>query len=215
MARIKDLTNKKFGRLTVIKRADDYVSPSGQHLTQWLCRCECGNEVIVLACSLKSGRTTSCGCFKKEKISFAKKTHGLTQARLYKIWKTMKARCYNPNNKKYKDYGARNIEVCDEWKEDFQNFYDWSITNGYDENAERGEYTIDRIDVNKGYFPENCRWITNKEQQRNKRNNVNITINNETKCLAEWCELLNLNYNIVYLRIYRGWSIEKSLEVTS
>lgn len=207
MSKLIELTGKTFGRLTVIKRVDDYISPKGYHTPQWLCKCECGNEVIVHACHLRSGHTVSCGCFNLEKASTMFKTHDLTHTRLYHTWSNMKTRCYNSNNKRYKDYGDRGISICKEWKEDFQNFYDWSMANGYKENL-----TIDRIDVNGNYEPSNCRWVEMKIQQRNKTNNKLITINGESRCLPEWCERFNIRYGKVKSRIYKcHWSPEKAL----
>lgn len=209
MGKCLDLTGQKFGKLTVIKQAEHYISPKGKYKARWFCLCECGNEVIVHADSLKSGRTTSCGCVRKEKTSNINKKHGLRNSRLYIVWNNMKERCYNPNHNHYKHYGARGITICDEWKNDFQSFYDWAMSNDYKEDL-----TIDRIDVNGNYEPSNCRWITNKEQQRNRTNNKLITINGETKCLPEWCELLNLNYNTVRTRINNyHWSPERALEI--
>lgn len=210
MRKIIDLTGKKFGRLTVIRRADDYVFPSGRHLVCWLCKCECGNEVFILADNLKSGHTTSCGCFKKEKSSTTHKKHGLLKnTRLYNTWRNIKSRCHNINRENYKYYGARGIKVCDEWKDDFQNFYTWAMENGYKENL-----TIDRIDANGNYEPSNCRWVDMKTQCRNRRDNRLITINEKTLTLAEWCEILNLNYDKIERRLNKyHWSPEKALEV--
>lgn len=118
----------------------------------------------------------------------------------------MRYRCYNINDKEYSWYGGRGITICDEWLNDFMSFYDWSMNNGYQDNL-----TIDRIDNNKGYSPINCRWTTRKEQARNTRRNRLITIDGETKCLAEWCEVFNLNYHTVKRRLYRGWKIKKSI----
>lgn len=118
----------------------------------------------------------------------------------------MKARCYNVTGERYNDYGGRGIAVCGEWLDSFQTFHDWAIENGYKENL-----TIDRIDVNGNYEPDNCRWTTSKQQQRNTRSNRVYTINGETHCLMEWCELLNLSYNSMVARLNRGWPIEKAL----
>ena len=120
----------------------------------------------------------------------------------------MKQRCYNPNKPQYKDWGGRGITICDEWLNDFMAFYDWAMSNGYQDNL-----TIDRIDNNKGYEPSNCRWVDHKIQNRNKRNNRNYTINGETHCLTEWCEILGLNRGTVKNRLRYGWSIEQSLEL--
>lgn len=156
-------------------------------------QCECGN--------LTSWRTRSCGCSHKK--------HDKTNTRLYRIWIRMKLRCYNEKHLYYKYYGERNIKVCDEWLDDFQAFYDWAINNGYNDNL-----TIDRIDVNGNYEPSNCRWATVKQQNRNKRNNVNYTINGEIHCLKEWCEILGLKYDNVWARINKHhWSIERALEL--
>ena len=166
MSRFEDLTGRKFGRLIVIKR--DITS----RRTKWICKCECGNIKSVYACHLKDGSSTSCGCFQKEKAKQSNSKHGYTKTSLHNRWKTMKQRCCNKNDKNYKNYGGRGITVCDEWK-DVNNFFEWAIANGYQENLE-----IDRIDNNKGYFPENCRWATRQEQMNNTRKTHNIFICN-------------------------------------
>ncbi len=122
--------------------------------------------------------------------------HGMKGTRIYNIWKLMKRRCKNTNDKYYKDYGGRGIVICDEWDNDFMNFYNWAIANGYSDKL-----TIERIDVNGNYEPANCKWISRKEQSRNRRNNVMVTYRGETRLLKEWCELLNLNYDTVFHRI--------------
>lgn len=133
--------------------------------------------------------------------------HGKTRTRLYDTWHHMKQRCYNSNDKNYKYYGGRGIAVCDEWKDDFISFHNWATNNGYKEGL-----TIDRIDVNGNYEPNNCRWFNRKQQARNRRNTRMITCKGETKPLAEWCEVLGLNYWTVISRLDRlNWSIEKSL----
>lgn len=130
-------------------------------------------------------------------------------ARLYNIWRNMKQRCYNKNHAKYKNYGGRGIQVCDEWRTDFMLFYNWAINNGYKDNL-----TIDRIDVNGNYEPDNCRWATPKQQSRNTTKNRYYTINNETHCLSEWCEILNLNYKTIYARIFEfNWPVMQALEL--
>lgn len=163
----KDLTGMVFGRLVVLKQVEDIVTKSGKHYPSWLCKCDCGNECVVSGASLKSGNTKSCGCLHKEELSNMASKHHLTDSRLYLVWKGMKARCYIPSHNHYDIYGAKGITVCDEWKNDFQAFYDWAIKNGYDENAIRGECTLERKDVNGNYCPENCVWADSTVQAIN------------------------------------------------
>ena len=200
--RLDDLTGKKFGRLTVMSRAKN--SKGGK--ARWLCRCECGNECIVHSSSLKSGNTKSCGCIRREVSHDKAVTHGMSKTPLFAVWWAMLSRCNNPNNHSYKNYGARGIKVCDEWLNPSK-FFDWAAENGYSSGL-----TIERIDVNKGYGPDNCKWIPKDEQARNKTNNRMIEINCERKCLAQWCEEYNVDYFMVHQRICKlGWSPEKAL----
>lgn len=201
MGKLKDLTGQRFGRLTVIER----VGTTKARNAIWLCKCDCGNETKVNGGNLTSNSIKSCGCLRQEQL----KTHGLSYSNLYPIWISMKDRCFNPNNKEYHCYGGRGISICDEWKNNFENFYTWAKDNGYDENAKYGECTIDRIDVNGNYEPSNCRWITMKEQQRNRRDNHLLTYDSETRCVSEWAEILGVNYGTFKSRI-KNWTIEKA-----
>jgi len=201
MAKPKDLTNKKFGRLTAINlHLRDEKSNS-----YWLCKCNCGKETIVLIGSLTSGNTKSCGCYREEQSNKAlierSTTHGETKTRLHNIWHGMKQRCGYKKSINYKWYGAKGISVCDEWGKSYITFRDWAISNGYE-----GNLSIDRIDFNKNYEASNCRWVTPKEQANNRSNNKNITHNGVTKNLNEWAEHLNIKESTISMRLKIGWS---------
>lgn len=200
MSKFKDITGQRFGRLTVLYRLHNIKGK-----TKWFCVCDCGNLKEVTLSDLKKGNTQSCGCLYKDIHTKHKKC----DTRLYCIFGAVKSRCYNKNNKRYKDYGGRGIAVCDEWKDDFMSFYNWAILNGYKDTL-----TIDRIDVNGNYEPSNCRWVTPKQQARNRRSNRNYTINGETHCLKEWCEIVGLNYRTVQYRInILNQNIERALRL--
>lgn len=207
MAVIKDISGEKFGRLLVIR----FVGKTKNGNAKWLCKCDCGGEKIVSSYSLRSGRTKSCGCIKKEQNQILCTTHGESgkhKTRLYKIWSSMKNRCYNQKDKNaYKKYGQRGITVCDEWRFSYESFGDWALNNGYSENL-----TIDRIDFNGPYEPQNCRWITVKEQNNNRRSNRKLTFNGQTKTVAEWSDFLGVNRSVFQHRLDRGWSVENTLQ---
>lgn len=191
---MKDLTGQRFGRLTVepvweIRKGHAY----------WLCRCDCGGVKIVRGSHLKQGNVSSCGC--KDRT-----THGETRTRLYHIWNGMRNRCSNKNYPGYPNYGGRGISVCEEWQE-YIPFRDWAITNGYQDGL-----SIDRIDNNGGYSPDNCRWATPREQANNTRKVRLITYNGETHSVCEWSRILNIKQSTLNMRInkYR-WSAEEAL----
>ena len=156
-----DITGQRFGRLVVLRRS---APKKGYHGAMWECLCDCGTVTIANGQNLKRGNTTSCGCYGREKRTDSVRTHGESGTRLHCIWKAMHTRCYNPNFFAYKHYGGRGIGICSEWAEDFQAFYDWAMSNGYEDNL-----TIDRINSNGNYSPDNCRWVTMTEQNKNKR----------------------------------------------
>ena len=174
------------------------------------CQCDCGNTHIAHKGLLLSGNIKSCGCLQHEEEyrkvnSERQKTHGMTNTLLYKCWNSMKNRCNNPKMENYSIYGGRGISYCKEW-EHFEPFMDWALKNGYKE-----ELSIDRIDVNGNYEPNNCRWVTLKQQARNRRGTYFITYNGETHCLTEWAEILGFKRVTLQKRIkdYR-WSIKKA-----
>lgn len=202
MGKIENLSGKKYGLLSVIERAANDAWAN----TQWLCKCECGKTTIVRADSLKNGKTKSCGCILSKTTKKRFTIHGMYASRIYNCWKAMKHRCYLKSNAKYALYGARGIIVCEEWKNNFKAFYDWAITNGYSDNL-----TLDRIDSNGNYEPSNCRWATSIEQNNNTKRNHFVTYNNQTRTIAEWARLLNMNYSTLMARLCKGWSIEKAI----
>lgn len=163
MGKFRDLTGLRFCKLVVLERCKMNTNTGKP---QWDCVCDCGNHTVVSSSQLVSLRTRSCGCLVREK-HFRKYPPNLTESRLFRIWNGMKQRCRDVNAINYKHYGGKGIRVCDEWRENFQTFYDWAMANGY-----RDDLTIDRIDPKKNYEPSNCRWATMKEQQNNRSNNV-------------------------------------------
>lgn len=212
MPKFMDLTGKRFGRLTVIERAENYISPNGKYKqTRWLCRCDCGQYKIVHATSLRRGLTRSCGCYNEEVMQKRKTKHNMTESRLYSIWCNMKNRCYNPTVDSYVDYGERGITVCDEWQE-FIPFMEWAYKNGYDETKSSRDYSLDRKDTDGDYSPDNCKWSTIIEQANNKRSNHILEYRGEKKTVAEWAREFDIPYKTLIQRIYRGWGCERALE---
>lgn len=202
MGQFIDLTGKRFGRLTVIKRAEN----DNRRKSMWICQCDCGKTLTVRGDHLKSGwHTQSCGCMGLENRIKAWETHGDTYKRLYRIWKLMKSRCEGDRkeSRATRDYRDRGIRVCPEWH-DYESFRDWALKNGYEDGL-----TIDRIDVNGNYEPSNCRWADAKTQANNTRRNINITYNGKTMTLKQWSFELKIKYRTLSHRILKlGWSVE-------
>jgi hypothetical protein len=189
--KLKNLVGQRFGRLTVIKRAPNTSR------ARWLCQCDCGNKKIVFGNCLIKKCTQSCGCLRSEITSKRSIKHGFrsNQNKKHKInseyntWKHIKDRCTNPKNKYYKNYGGRGITVSISWRKSFENFY-------HDMGPKpKSSFTLERINNNKGYSKENCKWASRKEQCRNKRNNHHLTIKGVTKCLMEWSEIFHIKYD--------------------
>lgn len=201
--RVQDLIGMRFGKLKVIERGQNFKNGKAS----WICQCDCGKvkEKAVTGYDLKSGRVQSCGCKYLESNKGKNKMHGDTGIRLYRIWVGMRNRCYCKSAHSYHNYGARNIKVCDEWQ-DYENFKSWALSSGYADNL-----TIDRIDNNGNYSPDNCRWATYKQQERNKRGTIHITLDGETKTLAEWAEITGINRETIAWRIKNGWDSSELL----
>ncbi len=207
MSKQIDLTGQQFGRLKVISYAG--IDNRGKAL--WKCECKCGNFIVVAASNLKRGITKSCGCLRLELSSkrMADKNlkHGDSRRRLYRIWCGIIQRTQNVNNCNYHKYGEKGIAICVEWEE-YENFKEWALINGYKDNL-----TIDRKNNKKGYTPDNCRWITTQEQNRNTTRNRVIEYRGKKKTIVEWAEIYGMKYQTLSSRLNKlGWSIENALE---
>lgn len=199
MKREEIYPGKVFGRLTVIS----YAGKSASKHSLWLCRCECGNERLIRRGTLTTGHTLSCGCYRRSmKVGFK---HGESKTRLYNIWNQMIHRCSDNKNISYPLYGGRGICVCDEWG-DFERFKSWALENGYAKGL-----VIDRIDSDSNYGPDNCRWVTQKENSNNKRNNRYLTIDGVTKTAKQWAEQKGINYATLIYRMNKGITDAKRL----
>lgn len=192
-----DITGVKFGNLTAVQRVERNDARS-----HWLCKCDCGNEKILLLSSLKSGDTKSCGCQKIKLIS----KHGGSRTKLYVVWQGMNRRCADPRVEGFDGYGGRGIAVCEEWKDSFSAFQKWSIENGYSSGL-----SIDRIDNNKGYGPDNCRWATARTQQNNTRRTRFIEIGGVVKPLQYWSDESGVSAPTIKERLKRGWDPKRAV----
>lgn len=174
--RITMPTGSRYGRLTVV--GDPVKNGSGKLI--YRCRCDCGNEIAVEGYSLRSGNTQSCGCLQRERTSRANKTHGLCRTRLYREYRGMMSRCYNPKNPAFPNYGGRKIAVCDNWRGHVAKFVEWAIGAGYQDDL-----TIERVDVNGNYCPDNCTWIPRGDQAKNRRMCITVEVDGKEMCLAD------------------------------
>lgn len=202
-----NLIGKRFGKLMVIEEAPPFYGSNGKRKrTMWLCQCDCGGRTIVRGENLTTGNTKSCGCYQRLQTSKSTLRHGACKTRLYTIWSNMKERCYTKNNDSYINYGGRGIIMCDEWL-DFENFRSWALKNGYADNL-----SIDRINVDGDYEPNNCRWANFYDQARNKRNNRILELDGESHCLSEWAEIVGLPYGTLMSRLSYGWAVKDVLK---
>lgn len=206
MSALKDLTGQKFGRLTVVHRGNSHRLPCGQVQTMWICMCDCGNLTTVNTGNLRTGKVVSCGCYNKEKSHISYPKHGKSRDRIYGIWAGIKKRCNLSSNPSYQYYGGRGITICDEWNSNFTLFYEWAIAHGYQDGL-----SIDRINQDGNYEPNNCRWVSMKKQENNRRNNILLTFEGETHTLSEWAEIKGIKYTTLNHRIKNGWTVERAL----
>ena len=204
---MEDLSGKQFDYLLVIERGQPVKRKDGRYDSTFICRCKCGNIISVKGISLKKGNTTSCGCKRLESVGSINRTHSQSKTRLYGIWERMKQRCYNQNTKCFSRYGARGIVVCEEWINDYDSFQEWAYENGYNEKL-----TLDRIDVNGNYCPENCQWSTRKEQANNTTVTRYLTYKGITKPLSYWSDEVGIKSKTILKRIDKlGWTVEEAL----
>lgn len=188
---VKYITNKRFGRWLVI----GFVGVTKKNSAQWICLCDCGNYGVVTTGHISSGHSKSCGCLSR--------THGMRHTAEYKAWVSMMSRCKDKKSPRYFDWGGRGISVCARW-EKFENFFsDMGVKPSKN-------HSLDRIDNEKNYSPENCRWATPKEQSNNRRDNVSVTWQGETHTVAEWARLLKVEYVTLQKRLSGGWTVEKA-----
>ena len=203
MGKTQDITGQKFGRLTAVRI--DHQEKDYRYC--WLFKCDCGGEIVARKSDVMGGRVHFCNKCKYEKQT----KHGQKGTRLYAVWNSMKQRCYNKNHKNYKLYGGRGISVCNEWQQ-FEPFYNWAISNGYNENAQFMQCTIDRIDTNGNYEPNNCRWVNQKTQSENTRTAHKIEYNGEIHCLSEWARILNINRKVLEYKLKKGLSLKEIIK---
>lgn len=208
MVKAKDITGERFGRLVAL-HPDNSTRPKSSTALFWKFQCDCGNTTIANGNEVRKGKIKSCGCFHNESVSKRFKKHGQSGSKLYDVWAAMKQRCYNPNNKDYKNYGNRGISMSTSWRNNFSEFEKWAHQNGYQERL-----SIDRINYNGNYEPNNCRWTNPTVQANNTRKNVVIEFRGKKHTVAEWAKILGITYSTLEGRLNNyGWSAERALTV--
>ena len=211
MKRVEVKEGERYGRLTIIREVEPAGS-SHKRVRRFLCRCDCGNEIICRLPNLKSGTTKSCGCYRKFVSSNRRDCHHLQNTRIYRIWCGMKRRCYNKHNEHFDRYGGRGIIVCDEWKTDFMNFYDWAMSNGYDDKL-----SIDRINNEGNYEPSNCRWANQKQQIVNSTATIKCSLGGNIVSLSDIADILGVSFKrirrIVYM-LNNGYDMSELLSLS-
>lgn len=199
----KTFLGKKVGKITIVEYLGKIKKEKGDNHRFWLGKCECGKNIYLRQTDILKETRKSC-----PKCNRSSYKHGMTNTRLFHIWQNMRGRCYCKTNYDYKDYGNRGIKICDEWEYEFLNFYNWAINNGYSD-----ELTLDRIDNEKDYCPENCRWSTAKFQSNHKTNNVYYTFKRKTQTSKQWCDEYGISQTTFIDRLKRGWTLEQALTI--
>ncbi len=202
MGKRLDLIGRRFTRLLII----EFSHIDKNKHSHWKVLCDCGTKKTVDSSNLRRKLTKSCGCLNSEMRIETNTTHGMSYTVTHKSWRHMKERCLNPKSKSYKDYGGRGITICKRWLDTFENFYE-------DMGEKPRRLTLNRIDNDGDYEPDNCKWSSAKEQANNKRSNHILTYNGIVKTLAQWAEYLGIKRGVIDKRLKRGWTIEKALEV--
>lgn len=203
MAKLIDLTGQRFGKLIV----SEYVGRRNCH--SWFkCDCDCGGMTVTTSNNLRRFHTISCGCYNEKMLREATFKHGLSKHKLFRTWTDMKNRCYFTKHNRFEHYGGKGIKVCDLWLESFLEFYWWGIKSGWEKGL-----SLDRIDNSKDYEPENCRWATVAQQNRNRTSNVKLEIDGITKILIEWEEYSGINSQAIKKRIKLGWTPKEAISI--
>ena len=187
--RIEIKEGERYGRLTIIREVEPKREPH-KVIRRFLCKCDCGKEVVCRLGNIRYGTTRSCGCHRKYE-------RGIYKSRLYRIWTGIIDRCTHKRKTTSKHYALINVSMCNEWRNNFMAFYNWAMKHGYNDDL-----SIDRIDNNGGYYPDNCRWATPVQQANNKSNNIIVTRNGESHTAAEWCNIIGLSYKTFKTRYY-------------